>query len=125
MLLSIAVYVVIVFFAGMGLLALASPESITRTFGISTLTPAGRNEVRAVYGGFGLAVAAVLVLALSEPSLRAGILLAVAASLAGMAAGRVVAALVERPSSFYPSWFYCGLESAMALVLFVEASRPI
>ena len=125
MLLSIAVDLVIVFFVGMGLLALASPESISRIHGTPTLTPAGRNEIRAVYGGFGLAVAAMLGLALSEPSLRAGILLAVAASLAGMAAGRVVAALVERPGGFYPSWFYCGLETSMAVVLWLEASRGV
>ena len=124
MLLSIATDIVIVFFVGMGLLALASPESITRPFGTTTLTPAGRNEVRAVYGGFGLAVAAMLVLALCTPALRAGILLAVAASLAGMAGGRVLAAIVERPPAFYPSWFYCGLETAMAVILWLEASRP-
>jgi len=123
--LSVAVYLVIVFFVGMGLLALASPESITSPFGMPTLTPAGRNEVRAVYGGFGLAVAAVLVLALYTPALRAGVLLAIAASLAGMAAGRLVAALVERPPAFYPSWFYCGVETAMAAVLWLEASRPL
>ena len=123
--LTLAVDVVIVFFVGMGLVALVSPEFVTRTFGIPTLTNAGRNEVRAVYGGFGLAVAVMLVLALSTPALRAGALLAVAASLAGMAAGRVVAALVERPPAFYPSWFYCGLETAMAVVLWLEASRPL
>ena len=122
---TIAVDVVIVFFAGMGLMALVSPESITRIFDIPTLTNAGRNEIRAVYGGFGLAVAAMLVLALYTPALRAGVLLAVAAALAGMAAGRVVAALVERPPAFYPSWFYCGVETAMAVVLWLEASRPV
>ena len=118
---SIAVCLVIVFFVGMGLLALATPEAITRTFGMPTLTPAGRNEIRAVYGGFGLAVAAILVLALYDPSLRAGILLAVAASLGGMAGGRLLAILIERPTAFYPSWFYCGLETVMALVLWRAA----
>ena len=123
MLLSIAVDFVIVFFIGMGLLALASPESISRIHGTPTLTPAGRNEIRAVYGGFGLAVAAMLILALYTPALRAGVLLAVAASLAGMAGGRVLAALVERPTAFYPSWFYCGVETAMAVTLWLQASR--
>ena len=116
--LSVAVYLVIVFFVGMGLLALASPESITGPFGMPTLTPAGRNEVRAVYGGFGLAVAAMLVLALNDPTLRPGVLLAVAASVGGMAAGRLVAALVERPTAFYPSWFYFVAETVMAVVLY-------
>jgi len=125
MLLSIAVDLVIVFFVGMGLLALVSPESISRIHGTPTLTPAGRNEIRAVYGGFGLAVAAMLVLALYAPALRAGVLLAVAASLAGMAGGRVLAALVERPTAFYPSWFYFGLETAMAVILWLQASREL
>ena len=122
--LTIAVDVVIVFFVGMGLVALVSPELITRTFGIPTLTDAGRNEVRAVYGGFGLAVAAVLMVALNDPTLRSGVLLAVAASLAGMATGRIVAAFVERPSAFYPSWFYFLVEGGMAVVLY-QASRAL
>ena len=125
MLLTIAVDLVIVFFIGMGLLALATPESISRINGTPTLTPAGRNEIRAVYGGFGLAVAAMLVVAMYDPALRAGVLLAVAASVGGMAGGRLVAALVERPTAFYPSWFYCGLETAMAVVLWLQASRAV
>ena len=123
MLLSIAVGLVVVFFIGMGLLALAAPEAISRINGTPTLTAAGRNEIRAVYGGFGLAVAAMLVLALYTPALREGVLLAVAASLAGMAGGRVLAALIERPTAFYPSWFYFGVETAMAVVLWLQASR--
>jgi hypothetical protein len=120
--LSVAVDLVIVFFVGMGLVALVSPEAVSRTYGMPTLTPAGRNEVRAVYGGFGLAVAAMLVLALYTPALRAGVLLAMAASLAGMAGGRVLAALVERPTAFYPSWFFCVVETTMAVTL-LQASR--
>lgn len=120
----IAVDVVIAFFVGMGLLALVSPESITRIFGIPTLTIAGRNEIRAVYGGFGLAVAAMLVVALNDPILRPGVLLAVATSVGGMAAGRLVAALIERPTAFYPSWFYFVAETGMAVVLY-QASRAV
>jgi hypothetical protein len=96
------VMLVAAFFVGMGILALAAPERITATFGTTQLTAEGRNEVRAVYGGFGVAV---------------GVLLLVAAALAGMAAGRVVAAVVERPQRFYPSWFYCLAETLMAAVL--------
>ena len=122
--LTIATFSLVAFFAGMGLLALASPEAISRTaLGAPALTPAGRNEVRAVYGGFGIAVAAVLLFALNTPDVRAGVMLAVAASLAGMAGGRLVAALVERPAAVYPSWFYFGLETLMATVLWLAASR--
>ena len=104
-------------FLGMGLLGLAAPEQISETFGQPTLTPAGRNEVRAVYGGFGVAVALVLAAALREPALRGGVFLAVGVALAGMAGGRIVAAAIERPRGFYPVWFYCLLETAMAAVL--------
>jgi hypothetical protein len=43
--------------------------------------------------------------------------IAVAAALFGMAGGRIVAALIERATRYYPSWFYCAAETAMALVL--------
>src|SRR4029453_17937518 len=116
--LTLAVDVVMVFFVGMGLAPRVSPEFVTRTFGLPALTNAGRNEVRAVYGGFGLAVAAMLVVAMNDPALRAGVLLAVAAPVGAMAAGRLVAALVERPTAFYPSWFYFVAETVMAVVLY-------
>jgi hypothetical protein len=105
------------FFLGMGLLALAAPERITATFGQPRLTAAGRNEVRAVYGGFGVAMALVLAVALDDTALRPGVFLCAAVALGGMAAGRVVAALVERPGGFYPAWFYCLVETAMAVAL--------
>jgi len=122
--LTTLVMVVAIFFAGMGLLALAAPERITVTFGTLTLTPAGRNEVRAVYGGFGLAMAAMILAASRDPVLARGIYLSIAAALGGMAIGRVVSAAVERPQTFYPSWFYCALETAMALTL-VAAARGV
>ncbi len=105
------------FFLAMGVLGLAAPERISAPFGQPTLTPAGRNEVRAVYGGFGVAIALVLAVALRQPALRAGVFLTVGVALAGMAGGRIVAACIERPGQFYPTWFYCLLETAMALVL--------
>src|SRR5262245_44384246 len=106
----------------MGLVALAAPEAVSRTFGTLTLTPDGRNEVRAVYGGFGLAVAAMLAGGLYDPELRKGVFLTIAGSLAGMAAGRVIAAVIERPATFYPSWLYCGVELTMATTLWLCAS---
>ena len=115
--------IVAIFFGGMGLLALARPERITATFGIPSLTCEGRNEVRAVYGGFGLAVAAMLALAPSTP-LGDGIRVGVGIALLGMAGGRLAAALVERPAGFYPCWFYCALEAGMAGILVAAAKIP-
>lgn len=120
--LSTLTLLVAVFFAGMGILALAAPERISATFETTILTPAGRNEIRAVYGGFGLAMAAILFAAPSLPAIAQGIYLSVAVALGGMAAGRLVAAAVERPRGFYPSWFYCALETVMAVILFATAN---
>lgn len=120
--LTTLVTIVAIFFAGMGLVALGAPERITETFGMRELTPDARNEVRAVYGGFGVVMAAMLLFAARDPALTRGIYLSIAAALAGMAGGRIVSAAVERPRSFYPSWFYCALETGMALTLLAAAS---
>ena len=79
-----------VFFLGMGCFALASPAALIRPFGITLPIPESRAEVRAVYGGFGLAIAAMLALALTGHPAREGILITVAAALGGMAFGRLV-----------------------------------
>ena len=90
---------VAVAFALMGIGALVRPTVVTRQFGIPALTVEGRSEVRAVYGGFGLAVAAMLVVAITTPDLRAGIAITVAVALFGMAVGRVVSAVIDRSLS--------------------------
>ena len=111
------VTIVAVFFVGMGLIALAVPDRIPAIFGTTGLTPEGRIEVRAVYGGFGVAVGMLLMVAAASPALRPGVYAAIAASLGGMAAGRLIAAVVERPRHFYPCWFYCLAETLMAAAL--------
>ena len=111
--------VIAVFFLGMGVYALAAPASLIRPFGITLGEAASRSEVRAVYGGFGLAIAGVLVFAALNPGdVRTGIVIAVAAALAGMAFGRVAAAVLGDRTSFYPNWFYCLVETAAAAALF-------
>jgi Domain of unknown function (DUF4345) len=116
---TIAVIVVIgVFFAGMGVYALAAPNAIIRPFGITLGEAASRSEVRAVYGGFGLAIAGVLAYAAIEADVRKGILIAVGAALAGMAFGRIVSAVVDDRTAFYPNWFYCLVEAIAAAALF-------
>lgn len=116
--LEAGVYVVAALFAATGIYALARPVGLLTGFGVSVESVEGRNEVRAVYGGFGLAVAAALVLAAGWPvAVRDGTLLAVAIALAGMAAGRVVGVAVERPARFYPVWFWLCAELVMAAIL--------
>jgi hypothetical protein len=81
---AVAVIAVIgVFFLGMGIYALAAPAALIRPFGITLEQPTSRSEVRAVYGGFGLAIAAVLAYAAAAPEHRTGILITIGAALAG------------------------------------------
>jgi uncharacterized protein DUF4345 len=114
-----AIVVIGVFFFGMGVYALAAPAALVRPFGITLGESASRSEVRAVYGGFGLAIAGVLVFAaLRHGDIRNGILITVAAALAGMALGRIVSAVLDSRTSFYPNWFYFLVEAVAAAALF-------
>ena len=99
--LTVLIVAVIVSFLGMGLLGLTAPERITAIQGMPELTPEFRNEVRAVYGGFGVAIAVVLTVAWGDPALRPGVAIALSAALFGMAGGRIVSAPIERPARFY------------------------
>lgn len=105
-------------FALMGAAALARPAFVLEQFGVAVETAEGRNEVSAVYGGFGLAVAAVLaVTTLADSAARAGVALALAVALGGMAAGRLIAAARERPRGAYPVWTYFAIELAAGAAL--------
>jgi hypothetical protein len=112
---------VAVFFLGMGLYALAAPASLIRPFGVTLSRPESRAEVRAVYGGFGLAIAGVLGYAALNPSVGQAILITVAVALAGMAVGRLISAVVDERTAFYPNWFYFLLEVVLAAALVVAA----
>jgi hypothetical protein len=98
-------------FAAMGLAALARPDGIVAFFGTPALTRDGRNEVRAVYGGFGLAVAALLAAAPSHAGIGAGALLAVAVALFGMAGGRIASMLIDGAPGRWP-WVFMLIELA-------------
>jgi hypothetical protein len=117
----IAIVVVAVFFAGMGVYGLAAPAALVRPFGFEAAGPNARGEVRAVYGGFGLAMAGMLVAAAVDDGIRRGAVIAVAVALAGMAGGRLIGFLVERPRGLYPNWFYFGVEVLLGAVLWFAA----
>ena len=104
------------FFLVMGIVALRRPERVVAYFGTTSLTREGWNEVRAVYGGFGVAVAMLLLATLWSPALKPGVLAAVAASLGGMAAGRFLSALLDGSPAFV-AWLFCVLELLLAGVL--------
>jgi hypothetical protein len=106
------------FFFLMGITALWKPEQVVAYFGTTSLTRDGRNEVRAVYGGFGVAVAVLLWSTLWVPALRSGVLVAIAVSLGGMASGRFASALADGSPGLYP-WLFCAVELALAAALLV------
>lgn len=119
---NIAVMIVALAFLGMGLAALIRPRQIGHYFDVRFDSVDGRNEVRAVYGGFGLAMAAALMMALRSPTLRAGILLTVSLALAGMALGRVIGALIESRPGRWPIFF--GIVEAVGATVLWLAADP-
>lgn len=116
---DVAVWAVAAGLGLMGLAALVRPVMIWAPFGVEPTTPEARNEVRAVYGGFGIALAALLFWAGgADAAVRDGVLLTVAASLFGMAGGRVVSGLVEpRALAGWPGFFLAVELGAGALLL--------
>jgi hypothetical protein len=127
---AIAVIAVIgMFFAGMGIYALAAPVAMIRPFGTTLGGAASRSEIRAVYGGFGLAIAGVLAYAaVAGGGVRTGILITVGVARVGMAFGRIVSAVIDDRTAFYPNWFYCLVEIIAAAALFatvVTLGRPL
>jgi hypothetical protein len=113
---------VAMFFLAMGIYALLAPAALARPFRITIDTPEARSEIRAVYGGFGIAVAAVLIVAaLNVGGLRTGMVVTVAAALAGMALGRLLSRLADKPTPFYPIWFYFCVEAVGAALLVTAA----
>lgn len=107
---TLVIVLAAVFFLGMGIFALVRPAALIRPFGITLTVPESRAEVRAVYGGFGLAIAGMLALAAAGYPAGEGILITVAAALGGMAFGRLISGVIDRPKAFYPNWFYFLVE---------------
>lgn len=119
---SIPVIAVVgIFFLGMGIYGLAAPAALVRPFGVQLGKPEARAEVRAVYGGFGVAIAGVLGYAVLRPEVRFGIALTVGVALIGMALGRVVAVAAGDRTAFYPNWFYFLVELVAGGGLIVAA----
>lgn len=103
-------------FAGMGVAGLLKPQFVMDYFGVS-LTKDGRNEVRAVYGGFGLAIGGALIWATQNGRYGAGIIFTVAVALAGMATGRAISAAIERPGKWPIVFFVMEAVGVTALFL--------
>ena len=115
---TVVLVLIALFFLAMGIAALVAPATIIQPFGVILSNADARAEVRAVYGGFGVFIAVLLGLTAADVAgLRPGAVWAVAAALAGMAFGRLIARFVEKPTGFYPVWFYFWVELVAAGIL--------
>lgn len=108
------------FYLALGVAALARPATLLSGFGLPALDLDARNEVRAVYGGFPIAVAALVLWSLTGAEHAAGILLALAVASLGMAIGRLVSAALDRGIGRLPA-FFIGVELVLATMLAVGA----
>jgi hypothetical protein len=102
------------FFLGMGVVGLFNPKGIVERFGMTADTPDARAEIRAVYGGFGVAVAALLGFSLTmAPSTRHAVWITIAVATLGMALGRVTRVFDGGRASFNPTWLFLLVELAL------------
>ena len=118
------VAVVAAFFAVMGVFALVWPSGVMLLFGTRDLNANGRNEVRAVYGGFGLAAGGLLLATLFGPNWGPGVQLAFAVSLFGMAAGRIISLAIDHQAGLMP-WTFFLTEVALGGALIYAFLQPV
>jgi len=108
---TILIIPVAIVFALLGIAALASPRHVLAPLELDVATPTARTEVRAVYGGLSIAVAAVLLASLGLPAGDArGVLLAGAVLSLGMSGGRLFGWLLE-PVRAPVTWALLALEA--------------
>jgi hypothetical protein len=115
----ISLYLGFILFAAMGAGLLWQPQYLTRLTNVELSTVESRNEVRAVYGGFGVAMALALFIALVWSPLRGGICLTIGLALVGMAAGRGYSWWLERTSSTM-IWGFLAGEAILGILLFFQ-----
>ena len=113
----ISLLIGIVLFAAMGGTLIMWPEALARVTNQEPTTPESRSEIRAVYGGFGIAIALALFVAMVYSDFRGGIMFTVGLALIGMAAGRGYAAWLERPTSNI-IWGLLAAEALIGLMIF-------
>lgn len=107
-----------VLFFVMGVGAIFFPQKVLGQFGIEQLSIDAKSEVRAVYGGFGLAMALALTWSAWAPSLSDGIFFTIALALAGMAIGRVASMIIDFKLGLLP-FIYFVVEAVFSAALFI------
>ena len=86
-------------FALFGVLFLARPEAMAKTVELQAPTPTAHTEIRAMYGGLELGIAAFLGYCALDPSRVALGLLASALLLGGIGTGRLIGVALARSAS--------------------------
>jgi len=104
-------------YAAIGVVAALAPARVPALFGGAAGTPDARTEVRAVYAGIPLALAASLVAASGSSARDDAVLRTVGAASAGMAVARLAGCVAERRLTVWPSGAFLALEAALAVAL--------
>lgn len=120
---AFAYYFVIICMLGMGIIGLFAPNILLSFFGTEANTKEIRNEIRSVYGTFGIGWAIILLSlpALSlDQSIKTGILIAMALNIGFMACGRMIGLLWE-PIGKWPTAFFI-MELMIVLSLYINFS---
>ena len=100
--------------ASFGIASLIVPRFVVSKVDIEPVSPTGSAEVRAMYGGLELGLAAFFAYASTQPELVRPALLAQAIALGGVAAGRAVGLIADRPRKML--YAFGALEAGTAIV---------
>ena len=101
----IALILTAIAYAGVGLPFVAFPRAMASLVDIGLNSVTADNDLRAVYGGLGLGIAAFFLVSSAKPSWHRAALTAAALTFAGLVAARVL------------SWLVVGFPSPLALGL--------
>ena len=104
------------FYLALALAAFARPSTLLAGFGIAASGCDARNEIRAVYGGFPLAVALLVGWCLFGGEYAVGILVALTTATLGIALGRTISGVIDRRIGRLPAIFV-GVELVVAALL--------
>jgi hypothetical protein len=112
-------------FATFGMLFFVNPAGWAASVDVSATTSTARTEIRAMYGGLEIGIAALLVWCALDPRLVRIGLLAVTCMFGGLAAGRAASLLLETGarSIMYSLVAIEAVAAGLALIAFRQAGR--
>ena len=102
-------------YAAIGVVAAPAPARVPELFGGTAGTPDARTEIRVVYAGIPLALAASLAGVRGSTPGDDAVLRTVAPASAGMAGARLAGCLAERRLTAWPTGAFLALETALAM----------